>query len=176
MDLVVFTGPIAAGKSAVARGVARRVRGAVIDLDRLYEVLAGDPKADEAVWSRVRRLAGAMASTLFDEGLGAVVIEGEVWTPAHRAELLARVPPAARVRWFTLTVAFPEALRRARADPTRGLSQDPAFLRGQLEAFRRVLPWLREASEVLDTDAFGEAELVERVARGLAESPPASRS
>jgi predicted kinase len=135
LDLVVLTGPIAAGKSAVGTGVARRVGGAVIDLDRVYEVLAGDPKADEAVWSLARRLAGAMASALFDEGLEAVVIEGEVWTPAHRAE--------------------------------RDLSRDPTFLREQLDAFERELPWLREASEVLDTDALGEAELVVRVARGL---------
>ena len=165
LDLVVLTGPIAAGKSAVGVGVARRVRGAVIDLDRVYEMLSGDPKADEAVWSRARRLAGATASALFDEGLEVVVVEGEIWTAAQRAELLARVPPAARIHWFTLTVAFPEALRRAQADPTRGRSRDPAFLRAQLDAFERALPWLRQASEVLATDALAEPELVERVAR-----------
>jgi shikimate kinase len=167
MELIVITGPIAAGKSAVGRGLARRVGGAVIDLDRLYEVMAGDPRSDGAVWSRARRLAGAMAAALFDEGLEVVVIEGEVWTPEHRAELLARAPPAARVRWITLTVSFPDALRRAGADPTRGLSRDPAFLRAHLDAFERALAWLRGASEVLDTGALGEPKVVERAARGL---------
>jgi shikimate kinase len=170
MNLVVVTGPIAAGKSAVGRGLARRVGGAVIDLDRVYELLAPDPKSDEAVWSRARRLAGAMAAALFDEGLGAVVIEGEVWTSGHRAELLARVPPAARLSWITLTVPFPEALRRAQADPTRGLSRDPAFLRAQLDAFGRALPWLREVSEVIDTATLGEEAIVERLAQALPSS------
>ncbi len=168
MHLLVVTGPIAAGKSAVAKALARRVRGAVLDLDLVYSVLAGDPKADEVVWSRVRRVAGAMAATLFHEGLEVVGIEGEVWTPAHRIELLARAPAAARVRWVTLTVSLPEALRRVQADPTRGLSRDPAFLREQLDAFGRALPWLREASEVLDGDALGEAEIVDRLAQSLA--------
>jgi predicted kinase len=167
MHLVVVTGPIAAGKSAVGRGLARRARGAVIDLDLVYEVLAGDPKSDEAVWSRARRLAGAMAAAALDEGLEVVVIEGEAWTPGHRAELLLHAPPAARVRWVTLTVSFPEALRRAQADPTRGLSRDPAFLRAHLDAFARALPWLRGAGEVIDTEALGEAGIVERLARGV---------
>lgn len=166
--LVAITGCIASGKSAVARHLARRlraegVRAAVVDLDLVYEVLADDPKSDEATWSRARRLAGVVAAAAFDEGVAVVVIDGEFWTDEARADLVAPLPPGIDAAWFTLSVSFEVALRRAQGDPTRGLSKDRGFLRGHLEQFARALPALRAVGEVIETDAVPVEEVVARV-------------
>lgn len=166
--LVVITGCIASGKSTVARRLAHRLRAegtraAVVDLDLVYEVLADDPKSDEATWSTARRLAGAIAAAAFEEGAAVVIVEGELWTDAARAELVARARADADVAWFTLSVSFEEALRRARGDPSRGLSQNPAFLRGHLEEFGRALPGLRAVSEVIEAGGASVEEVTARV-------------
>jgi predicted kinase len=164
-ELIAITGCIASGKSAVARGVAGRLRAdglraAVVDLDLVYEVLAPDPKSDASTWSAARRLAGALAAAAFAEGIGTVIVEGELWTDEHRAELLTRIPAGVRTAWITLSVSFEEALRRAQGDPSRGLSKDPAFLRAHLEQFGLALPALRAATEVIETEGVALAEVV----------------
>jgi uridine kinase len=72
--VIVVTGPIASGKSTVARELARELertpmRVAVIDLDLLYEMLAADsPKSDPATWTLARHAAAVLVNT-FSEAL-----------------------------------------------------------------------------------------------------------
>jgi predicted kinase len=122
--VVVIGGPIASGKSALGREVAARLDAAVVDLDLVYEMLDphGGPKDDDAVWTRARRAAARIAAD------GPVVVEGNVATDEALRELEAELPAGATVRLVLLDVDFETAHARALADPTRGVSQDRAFL------------------------------------------------
>ena len=65
--LIVICGPIASGKSTVARAIARLferqgTETAAIDLDVVYEMLEHDcaPKASLPTWGRARRAVAAL--------------------------------------------------------------------------------------------------------------------
>jgi hypothetical protein len=173
LRLVAITGCIASGKSTVARLLAARLRAtgrtaAVIDLDLVYEMLADDPKSDPAVWSRTRKLAGAIAAASFAEGAAVVIVEGELWSRQDRADLLGRIPEGIRPTWITLDVSFPEALRRAQGDPSRGISKDPGFLRAHMEEFRTALRELPPGDLVIDTETCAPEEIAARAAGTVA--------
>ena len=80
--VIVITGPIASGKSTIARELARElgragVPVAVIDLDDVHDTLARDGRTnDEATWARARREAATLANTFLAEGTAVVVAEG----------------------------------------------------------------------------------------------------
>jgi chloramphenicol 3-O-phosphotransferase len=114
--ILAINGPIASGKSTLAKAVARELRrrgrtAAVVDLDLVYEMLADDPKDDPHVWTRARAAADALANAL---PVDVVIIDGE---------------PLRADRIVALSVSLDEAIRRAQLDPTRGRSRDPEFLR-----------------------------------------------
>jgi hypothetical protein len=136
--------------------------GAVVDLDLVYEML--DPgrgvKDDAEVWRAARRAAGAIAGVLLADGRD-VVVEGDFRTAAKRSELAAGLPGAVDARWVTLRAGFEEALRRAQADPTRGLSRDPAFLRAHYDEDEPGLP----DDLVLDTERLSLEACVRAVVR-----------
>jgi cytidylate kinase len=175
-QLIAITGSIASGKSAVARALAGRLRAggrsaAVIDLDLVYEMLAEDPKSDAATWAGARRLAGAIAAAAFADGVAFAILEGELWTAADRAELLVRVPARTRATWVTLNVSYAEALRRARGDPSRGISRDPAFLRAHMDEFQAALRDVPAADLVIDTERAGVEEIAARLAGAALPGP-----
>ena len=66
--VIVVTGPIASGKSTIARELALELertpmRVAVIDLDLVYERLAANgPKVDAATWTLARHAAAIQAT------------------------------------------------------------------------------------------------------------------
>src|SRR5262245_3225183 len=111
--VVLMSGPIASGKSALGRTVAGlldEMAGsccAVIDLDLVYEMLdpRGRPKSDQHVWAEARRLAGGMAALLLRAGRSAVVEGGGFSTEEQLAEFEherseeRRVGKEARTRW-----------------------------------------------------------------------------
>jgi energy-coupling factor transporter ATP-binding protein EcfA2 len=138
--VLVITGPIASGKSTLARAVGRAVEArdatvAVIDLDLVYEMLDvhGGHKGDDRRWEAARRGSAGLADRFLAAGIDVVVVEGE-FDEAARGVFAADLDRRAAPLFVTLTVSYEEAYRRARADPTRGLSRDPAFL----------WPWFRE--------------------------------
>jgi chloramphenicol 3-O-phosphotransferase len=163
--LVVVTGPIASGKSSLARAVAcelgkRGRKAAAVDLDLIYEMLdpARAPKTDMARWAQARRISGRLATALLAEDV-AVVVEGELLTPAHRTDFIDALPPGVEARFVTLSISFEVALERATNDETRGLSGDPAFLRDHYAATAQALRDVAPGDLVIDTGAtaIGEA-------------------
>jgi adenylylsulfate kinase-like enzyme len=134
--VVLISGPIASGKSALGRTVAGRLdqiagsRCAVIDLDLVYEMLdpRGRPKNDQHLWAQARRVAGRMAGLLLREGRSVVVEGGDFFTEEQLAEFERELPEDSAVRLVRLDVDFETALRRARADDSRGISKDAAVL------------------------------------------------
>lgn len=140
--VVVIGGPIASGKSSLARVLAIRleetygVAFAVVDLDLVYEMLdpAGRPKVDARLWSLARQVSGRLAAALLAEGR-CVVVEGDLATDIALGEFENELPSGVVVRLVLLEVEFDTALARAREDPSRGLSRDERFLSSHYAEF-----------------------------------------
>jgi len=132
--VIVITGPIASGKSTIARELGRElgragISVAVIDLDDVHDRLARDGReTGEAIWALARREAATLANAFLAEGTAVVVAEGSFNTPGDRAAFAECLDGSVDPVYVTLRVSFEEALRRAQGDPTRGVSRDPAFL------------------------------------------------
>ena len=164
MLVVVISGPIASGKSALSRAVATQleeaeeIATAVIDLDLVYEML--DPrrrtKADAELWTEVRRVAGRLTTALLAESR-CVVAEGEFTSDQALDEFVSELPGTADLRLVLLDVDFETALRRVSADETRGLSKDETFLSRHYREFRPE--WVGHDVLRLDTteSTLGEA-------------------
>jgi adenylylsulfate kinase-like enzyme len=156
--VIVITGPIASGKTTIARELGRElerthVRMAVIDLDLLFDMLTADgPTSDDVKWTLARRAAATLANTFLDEGVDVVIADGSFNTATDRAAfarfLHARVDPL----YVTLRVTYAEALRRAQNDATRGLSRDPAFLGPYFVRVNEALAAVPETDIVIDTE------------------------
>jgi predicted kinase len=157
--LIVITGPIASGKSTIARATATELtrRGesvAVIDIDVLYDMLdhrPGAAKSDEPAWRIARASAATLADTFFQSGINTVILEGRFFRP-ERAAFLAALRTPESPRFVTLRVSYREALRRAEGDATRGVSRDPAFLAPYFRRTLRDLDALPDTDIVIDTE------------------------
>ena len=168
--VVVVSGPIASGKSSLARALAIRLQEscgvgvAVIDLDLVYEMLdpAGRPKDDGRLWSLARRISGRLAAALLTEGC-CVVVEGDLATDVALGEFEGALPGEVTASLVLLEVGFETALARARADPTRGLSKDRRFLASHYDDFNAE--WTERDVLRLET---GTASLVETTSAAVA--------
>jgi chloramphenicol 3-O-phosphotransferase len=168
--LIVINGPIASGKSTLARAVAREMQAhgaktALVDVDLLYDMLdaaVGVPKGNERSWHLARAAAAALTDTFLDGGVDAVLVEGRFFAE-ERAEYLAGVHSLVDPRFVTLRVSYDEALRRAQADPTRGASRDPAFLRPYFVRVERDLASVPDTDLVLDTQLLDLDQCVAEV-------------
>ncbi len=160
--IVVIAGPIASGKSTLAGEVVRQLAesgraAAAIDLDEVHaELAAGGANADgdagESAWTSARRLAGARAKRLLDEGLAVVIAEGSFNSSTDREAFTSGLERAVEPAFVTLVVSFAEALRRARRDPTRGRSRDPAFLRAQFVTWQSRRKTVPASDLLIDTE------------------------
>jgi adenylylsulfate kinase-like enzyme len=168
--LIVITGPVASGKSTVARELARELertalRVAVIDLDLLYEMLAADgPKFDAATWTLARHAAAMLANTFLEEGVAVVIAEGSFNTPSDRTAFAQHLHTGVVPLYVTLRVSFEEALRRAQNDPTRGLSRDPSFLGPYFAAVSRALATVPVTDVVIDTERIAATSAAAAIA------------
>jgi adenylylsulfate kinase-like enzyme len=94
--VIVITGPIASGKSTVARALARElervdVHSAVIDLDHVYDMLVANGSiSDDATWMLARRGVATLANTFLEEGVATdFVIDTERVTATSAAAAIA---------------------------------------------------------------------------------------
>jgi chloramphenicol 3-O-phosphotransferase len=172
--VVVLGGPIASGKTSLAAAVRRTlgnrgVSAATIDLDLVYEVLEGKdaPKDNGETWSRARRLAASLTDALFDEGVDAVIAEGDFLDQRARSDFVSALRSDAEVVFVTLSLPWAIALERAKQDPTRGISRDPVFLRRHYEELSEVLRERPATDLVIDTSKAGIAEAAHELAGHL---------
>jgi adenylylsulfate kinase-like enzyme len=162
--IVVITGPIASGKSTVAREALqqlerRGVRAAVIDLDAVHdEVIAGGSPSGDATWTLARQRAASQAKALTADGVTVVIAEGSFNLPIDRAVFAENLDVDEPLAYVTLEVSFEEALRRAQRDPTRGRSRDPAFLASHFASRREVLAAPPATDLVIDTERMPATE------------------
>jgi shikimate kinase len=174
VPVVVICGPIASGKSELSRAVAARLQSehgvpsSVIDLDLVYEMLDAQrrPKGDREVWAQARRVAGGLADVLLREGRAVVAEGGDFSTEDELIEFERELPEATAVRLVRLEVDYDTALQRARADDSRGISKDEAFLATHYAEFRT--DWAGRDVLELDTETASVAEAARAVVEWLA--------
>jgi predicted kinase len=170
--VIVICGPIASGKSTVARAVARLcgrqgLEAAAIDLDLVYEMLEHEnvSKEDVAKWRRARRAAAALTDALLGDGMRVVVVEGDFLSPEQRAEFVTALRSSTEPAFVTVQVPIDLALERVQRDPTRGISRDPHFLRRHYEQLDGIIRTRPPTDLVLDTATVG----VDDAARAIVE-------
>jgi shikimate kinase len=171
--LIIVTGPVGAGKSTTSVALAHALRRsdvsvAVIDLDLMYGfVRQKDGYGEQTAWTRARSGAGALANALLASTMSIVIVEGEFFTAHELNTLLAPIPPDIEHRFFTLRLSYEQALVRVQADPSRGASKDPVVLRSLHASFAQALPFLEEASVVIDTNTLTQEEVVAELVAAL---------
>jgi predicted kinase len=169
--VIVITGPIASGKSTVARAlhrelVAQGVSAAVIDLDILEDMLTADgPRPDLATWTLARRAAGRLASGFLADGVAVVIADGSYNLADDRATFERHLDPAVRPLYVALEVTYAEALRRAQGDPTRGVSRDPDFLGPYFQAATDASADRPASDLVFDTETVPAMDIAAAIAR-----------
>jgi adenylylsulfate kinase-like enzyme len=169
--VIVITGPIASGKSTVARELARKlgladVQAAVIDLDLVHDQLIaiGSP-SDDSTWTLARREAATVANAFREDGLAVVIADGSFNLPSDRAAFAQHLRPGLGLVFVTLQVSFDGALRRVQGDPTRGRSRDPQFLASHFVARRDVLAAPPATDIVIDTERTTATAAADTIAR-----------
>lgn len=141
-QLVVISGPIASGKSTLAAELVRLLRAdgfsvALTDLDTVAEMAL--PTLPDWTWAhRIHaQVVGAWVATDID-----IVIDEGTSSSEEVQQVLAQVPPDVEVFHVVLTADYDHSLARAQADPGRGVSKGPDFLRAAHASFARHLPEL----------------------------------
>jgi cytidylate kinase len=169
--LIVISGPIASGKSATARALAREVerRGgtaAAIDLDLVYDMLEHDGarKDDGQKWTRARRAAGALANRFGTDGVEIVIVDGEFLTADDRLPFVEALDESAEPRFVTLGVSFGEAARRVGGDPTRSFSRDLGFLRQHYDRAQAAAGDAPASDLLIDTEGAAVDDVAAEIA------------
>jgi hypothetical protein len=169
-QLVILTGPIAAGKNTVADRLTQRLTGrgrtvVVADVDDIA-AMVGPPGAGAAgLWFAAHEAHGALVGQWMRSTVDYVVAVGPFHTDEERAALTRMLPDGAAALWVVIDAPVSVTFARALADPGRGLSRDPGFHHRAHGRFRKLLPMI-PADRVFDS-----AELdAEQIAVAIAET------
>ncbi|GEM_PF-1500734 len=171
-ELVVVTGPIASGKSAVTKALADRLgkagrSAAVVDLDDIVAMLHAPPENVEQTWETAREVHGRLVGEWLSSGVDAVIVDGPFYSPSETAALMQCVPTGIAARRVMLLATYDLALERVARDPSRGVSKDPVILRLLYEEFARQLPSIDPCEWNFDTSECSVDDVVTTVASAL---------
>jgi shikimate kinase len=160
--VIVICGPIASGKSTVARALAQQFErqglpAGTIDLDLVYEMMQtdGSAKTSPATWRRARRAAAGLTDVLLREGVDVVIAEGDFLTSEERAEYVDALSYAEKPLFVTMKMSVDIALERVQGDASRGVSRDPDFLRRHYEMVDGAMRTRPETDLVIDASSVG---------------------
>lgn len=171
-ELVIITGPIASGKSAVARSLARLFsqagRSAVVaDLDEVFATSHAPEEQAVRTWARARQVHGLLVGEWLSLGVDAVIADGPFYSEIETAALLQGVPPGIAVRQALLLTTYDVALGRVATEPSRGLSKNAEFLQSAFEEFERQRPHMGPFEWTFDTTKISVADIVKTISRDL---------
>jgi hypothetical protein len=144
-QLVILTGPIAAGKNTVAAQLAERLtaRGrtvVVADVDDVAAMVATPGAAQAGLWFAAHEAHGALVGQWMGSSVDYVVAVGPIYTVEEQAALTCALPDDAAVLWVVIDAPAAVTFARAQADPGRGLSREPEFHHAAHRRFRNLLP------------------------------------
>jgi hypothetical protein len=170
-ELVVLTGPIAAGKNTVAEELTRLLteRGrtvVVADVDDVAAMVGAPGAAAAGLWFAAHEAHGALVGQWMRSAVDYVVVVGPIYSAAEQAALTRTVPAGATGVWVVVDAAVSVTLARAAADSGRGLSRDPEFHRAAHRRFRELQPMI-PADEVFDSGELSAEQIAAAVADTL---------
>lgn len=154
-QLVILTGPIAAGKNTVANALARRLTGqgrtvVVVDVDDVAAMVATPGAAQAGLWFAAHEAHGALVGQWMRSSVEYVVVVGPIYTAEEQAALTRALPDEAAL-WVVIDAPVSITFARAQADPGRGLSRDPDFHHTAHRRFRKLLPMI-PADRLFDSE------------------------
>jgi predicted kinase len=169
--LVVIVGPIASGKSTVARGLGERFRAAgrrtaVLDLDDVVETIGGFVGLPGERFRQAQMVFGSLVGAWLEQGFD-VIAHGPFFHRDEDRALLHALPDGVRPRRVLLHATFPVALERVRADPERLLSRYPDVLEATYERVVDLLPMMPPSEWTFDTTATDAHTIVDQLAETL---------
>ena len=170
-QLVILTGPIAAGKNTVADGLAQRLTGrghtvVVADVDEVAAMVRAPGAAAAGLWFAAHEAHGALVGRWLRSNVDYVVVVGPFWTAEERATLLAPVPDGVDTLWVVIDAPVSATFPRALADPGRALSRDPAFHQRAHDRFRKWLPSI-PADQTFDSEELSADQIAAAIAETL---------
>src|SRR4051812_32807299 len=133
MFVVTIVGPIASGKSTVARFLGERLRRdglevAVADLDDVVEAVGGFDRLTPARFRSAQLVLGDLVGAWLERGIN-VIAHGPFFHRDEEDAVLHAVPRDVGVHRVRLLTTYDVALQRVSTDPDRRLSKDPDLLR-----------------------------------------------
>lgn len=170
--MVVITGPIAAGKSAVAKELAISLKqdhrtAVVVDLDEVVATIHAPPERTGQVWSMVRAVHGHLVGEWLTSAVDVVIVDGPFYSTAETSTMMRGVPEGVRPLRVLLMASFKVALDRVAMDPSRGISKIPSVLRTLYDEFESQLPNVEQCDLTFDSSATTVEEIVHAVRQKL---------
>lgn len=165
-QLVIITGPIAAGKNTVAGRLTHVLPGSVVvaDVDTVAEMV-GPPGASEAgLWPAAHEAHAALVGAWMHSPADYVVVVGPFYTAVEQATLLSALPPGTEPLWVIIEAPVSVTLPRAEADPTRGISKVPEAHHRMHKRYRKLRPTI-PADVIFDSSAQNPDEIAAAIAR-----------
>ena len=172
-DLVILTGPIAAGKNTVADELARRLTGrgrtvVVADVDDVAAMVAAPGAAAAGLWFAAHEAHGALVGQWMRSTVDYVVVVGPVYSTEEQAALTRTLPDGASMLWIVIDATEAVTLARAQADPGRELSRDPEFHHAAHRRFRELLPAI-PADRAFDSEELSAVQIAAAIVDMLGE-------
>lgn len=170
--LVVITGPIAAGKSTVAKELAISFKrdglaAVVVDLDEVVATIHAPAEHAAQVWSMARAVHGHLVGEWLTCDVDVVIVDGPFYSKEETSIMMRGVPNGVSPLRVLLLASFEVALDRVALDPSRGVSKDPTVLRTLYDEFESQLPDLGQCDLTFDGSASTVDEIMREVRRKL---------
>ena len=167
-DLVMLTGPIAAGKNTVADHLARQFTDSgctvvVADVDDIADMVGTPGAAAAGLWFAAHEAHGALVGQWMRSTVDVVIAVGPIYSDAEQRAFTRSLPDTAAVRWVVIDAPVSVTLARAQANPNRGLSRDPTFHHAAHRRFRELLPAI-PAELTFDSSVLSADEIAAAIA------------
>lgn len=160
-QLVVLTGPIAAGKNAVAEELSRRLSGGghtvvVADVDDVAAMVGPPGAGAVGLWFTAHQAHGALIGQWMRSPVEYVVAVGPIYTVAEQEALTRTLPDGSMPLWVVIDAPVDVTLSRAQSDLARGQSRDSEFHRAAHRRFRELVGGI-PASATFNSTALSAA-------------------
>ena len=172
-QLVVLTGPIAAGKNSVANELSRRLTGAghtvvVADVDDVAAMVAPPGAGTVGLWFAAHEAHGALIGQWMRSAVKFIVAVGPIYTPEEQDALTRALPGGASPLWIVVDAPVSVTLPRAQNDPARGLSRNGGFHHAAHRRFRELAGDI-PADATFDSSALGADDIAAAIQELLAD-------
>lgn len=138
----------------------------MVDVDDVVEMVGGFTSITETSFRQAQEVHGQMVASWLSHGID-VIAHGPFFDTAEQDALLAEIPTRITPQWLVLSASYEVALERVSADPSRGLSSDPAILRLAHDRAETLLPTLPPSRWTYDTAITACDQIVSEVASSL---------